>query len=121
MLPKHIFLYIILLFSIIFLLPPVVEATPPQDIQIFYDGIQQALQVTIIHHSNFPNYHYIKKVTILKNGKPFGEFTYKGQPDKNTVSHSYPAIVSPGDVFDVTAKCNLYGLKTVKFTVPQPK
>jgi desulfoferrodoxin (superoxide reductase-like protein) len=94
------------------------QATAPSDVKCAYDAAAQTLQVTITHPSLFPTSHYIKNVEIRKEGKVILSQDYKQQPDAPAFSYTYKIQVAPGDVLDVKATCNLWGSKTVKFTVP---
>lgn len=103
----------------VWLLPcGVAQAHGPSDLKCSYDAASQTLQVTITHSSPVPNSHYIKKVEISKDKKVLLSQDYKSQPEAPAFSYSYRIPLAPGDVLDVKATCNLWGSKTVKYTVP---
>ena len=113
----------IILFALFALLPlltvnPITAyANPPKDVTLVYNSASQTLEVTIVHESASPSWHYIKKVEIAKNGKSVGVNDYKSQPDKTKYVYSYKVQAVQNDVLEVTATCNIYGSKAVKLTV----
>jgi desulfoferrodoxin (superoxide reductase-like protein) len=110
----------IILFALLSLLtvsPITAYAHPPKDITLLYNSASQTLEVTIVHESASPSWHYIKKVEITKNGKAIGVYEYKSQPDKSPFVYSYTAPGAPDEVLEVTATCNIYGSKAVKLTI----
>ncbi len=103
----------------VWLLPcGVAQAHAPGDVKCSYDAASQTLQVTITHSSPIPTSHYIKNVEIRKDKKVIVSQDYKSQPEAPAFSYSYRIQLAPGDVLDVKATCNLWGSKTVKYTVP---
>jgi hypothetical protein len=98
-------------------LPADANATPPSNVQLAYNMSDQILAVTITHASFMTGIHYIKIVQIKKNGQLIGANTYKNQPDKKDFTYYYKIPASPGDVFEITASCSIYGSKTVKLSV----
>ena len=113
----------IILFALFALLPlltvsPIAAyAHPPKDLTLVYNSASQTLEVTIVHESASPSWHYIKKVEIIMNGKSIGVNDYKSQPDKSKFVYSYKVQAVQNDVLEVTATCNIHGSKTVKLTV----
>jgi desulfoferrodoxin (superoxide reductase-like protein) len=113
----------IILFTLFALLPlltvsPITAyANPPKDVTLVYNSASQTLEVTIVHESGSPTWHYIKKVEIVKNAKSIGIYEYKSQPDKSKFVYSYKVSGAMDDVLEVTATCNIHGSKTVKLTV----
>ena len=98
-------------------LSPASFATSPQDVKLEYDAGTQMLTVTITHPSSFPSYHYIKNVSVTKNGADVMKNTYESQPDTDTFSYTYKVPAAEGETLEVTATCSLYGYKTVNMTV----
>lgn len=101
----------------IFSFPWTAMAHPPKTISAEYDPATQNLTIRIDHGSFAPAMHYINKVEIKKNGETVLSKSYKGQPDKNPFDYIYNIPAREGDVFDVTATCNLYGSKTASIKV----
>jgi hypothetical protein len=108
---------VFLLFLSLVIYPISAYATAPKDLKLVYDSNAQTLHVTITHQSPVPTFHYIKKVEIKKNGEVVSTNIYKNQPDKSTFSYTYTIPAEEGDVFEVTASCNLWGSKTEKVTI----
>ena len=113
----------IILFALFALLPlltlsPITAyAHPPKDVTLVYNSALQIVEVTIVHESASPTWHYINKVEITKNGTSIGVNEYKSQPDKTKFVYSYKVQAVQNDVLEVTATCNIRGSKTVKLTV----
>lgn len=97
--------------------PVTVYAHPPKDLQLVYDMSKKSLTVTIIHPSFLPSAHYVKLVTVKKNGSELNTYHYKSQPDKNTFTYAYEIPASPGDTLEVTAECNMFGSKSAQVKV----
>jgi hypothetical protein len=108
----------VLILSILCCLCPQTSfATTPQDVKLEYDAGTQMLTVTITHPSSFPSRHYIKTVSITKNGAGVMKNTYESQPDTDTFSYTYKVPAAEGESLEVTATCSWYGYKTVNMTV----
>jgi desulfoferrodoxin (superoxide reductase-like protein) len=106
-----------IVFPLLTLSPITAYANPPKDVTLVYNSASQTLEVTIVHESAFPSWHYIKKVEITVNGKSISVNDYKSQPDKTKYVYSYKVQAVQNDVLEVTATCNIYGSKAVKLTV----
>lgn len=108
------------LIAVIFCLaivPITATAHPPESITLDYNLSSKTLIVTIVHNTSSPNSHYINKVTLKKNGKPTGSYTYQNQSDSSEVIYTYKIPANIGDTFEVTASCNRYGTKTATLIV----
>jgi len=106
-----------IVFPLLTLSPITAYANPPKDVTLVYNSASQTLEVTIVHESASPSWHYIKKVEITVNGKSISVNDYKSQPDKTKYVYSYKVQAVQNDVLEVTATCNIYGSKAVKLTV----
>ncbi|MDD1679761.1 MAG: hypothetical protein LUO93_11340 [Methanomicrobiales archaeon] len=104
------FLFLVLgaILSILFVCQPVF-AHPPSALSFSYNQTDQELTVTITHGVRDKSTHYIREVTIRKNGVPLFNQTYTSQPTATVFSYSYPLSTQDGDRVEVTATCNLYG------------
>ena len=94
------------------IIPMTAKAHPPESVTLGYNLSSKTLTVTIVHNSSSPNSHYINKVTLKKNGKPAGSYTYQNQPDPSEVIYTYKIPANIGDTFEVTAFCSKFGTKT---------
>jgi len=92
-------------------------ANAPKNVVLEYDAASQTLSVAITHPSAFPTWHYIKTVSIKKNGADVSTNTYDKQPDADTYTYKYKVEAKAGDKIEVTATCSLFGHKTVEMTV----
>jgi len=114
---KGYFICILILFACCLIHPAASLANAPQDVKLDYDAKSQMLNVTITHKSPFPNFHYIKKVEITKNGNIQSTKQYKNQPDQATFTYSYNIPAAAGETLEATASCSLFGSRTVNLTV----
>jgi hypothetical protein len=112
---------IAVLFSTVALLSPSVShATPPSLVEPTYDLAAKTLSVRIRHWSLVNSLHYIKSVEIKLNGTLVSTNKYHGQPGAE-FTYTYQLAASPGDVIEVTARCNLWGSRTVELTIAKPE
>jgi hypothetical protein len=95
-------------------LPHVAFAHSPDKVEVFYDFKAQTLIVKITHPSNNPGRHFIKEVTVKKNGAVVQQTAYNKQ-DGDVFTYSYKMPVKGEDVIEVTAVCSIQGSKTVKY------
>ena len=116
---RSIFLQVVL-FVFLFLCfsPQISYATAPKSVNLIYDMKTQTLSVTIDHYTLSAGMHHIKSVEIKKNGTFISKNTYKTQPTGSIFTYTYVIPAKKGDVFEVTATCNLWGHMTSTYTVP---
>lgn len=112
----HIFL-LILSFLALSLWPTVAQAHGPNGVLLRYDSDARTLRVDISHSVSNPQKHYVKKVTITKNGEPVTVHEYTGQPETSSFTYTYPMEAKEGDTLKATADCNYFGSKTGEITV----
>jgi outer membrane protein OmpA-like peptidoglycan-associated protein len=110
-----IFIFFFLCFS-----PQFSYATAPKSVDLIYDMSTQTLSVTINHPTLFASIHHIKYVEIKKNGATISKNKYGTQPTSSIFTYTYNIAAENGDVFDVTASCNLWGKKTSTLVVVAP-
>ena len=115
--PKAYIFCMLLCFLAIFFCPAATYAHGPGDVILNYDSDSQILSVTISHSVSNPQKHYIKKITITKNGKPLETYEYKSQPDPSSFTYTYNVKAKEGDTLKVKAKCNYFGSKTRELTI----
>jgi hypothetical protein len=101
------------------LLPSISHANGPSLVEPTYDLAAKSLSVKIRHRSLVDSLHYIKYVEIKVNGTLPLTNKYDKQPGSE-YTYTYNVAASPGDVIEVTAKCNLWGSRTVGLTIPRP-
>lgn len=102
-----IFIFFFLCFS-----PQFSYATAPKSVDLIYDMNAQTLSVTINHPTLSASMHHIKYVKIEKNGATISKNKYDTQPKGSIFTYTYNIPAEKGDVFNVTATCNLWGHKT---------
>ncbi len=110
-----IFIFFFLCFS-----PQFSYATAPKSVDLIYDMSTQTLSVTINHPTLIAGIHHIKYVEIKKNGVTISKDKYGTQPTGSIFTYTYNIAAEKGDVFDVTASCNLWGKKTSTLVVVAP-
>jgi OOP family OmpA-OmpF porin len=101
------FIFFFLCFS-----PQFSYATAPKSVDLIYDTTTQTLSVTINHQTLFASMHHIKYVEIKKNGTIININKYGTQSTGSIFTYTYKIPAEKGDVFEVTATCNLWGHKT---------
>ena len=109
----------VLFSTVALLLPSVSHATAPSLVEPTYDLATETLSVRIRHWSLVNSLHYIKSVEIKVNGALVSTNKYDRQPGAEFI-YTYHVAASPGDVIEVTARCNLWGSRTVELTIPEP-
>ena len=83
---------LVILVSALFVLslPHLAQAHNPQKVDVSYDFASQTLIVKITHASNNPDKHFVKEVTVKKNGQVVQRGTYTRQAgDTFTYTYSY--------------------------------
>jgi len=116
---RSIFLQVVLfVFFFLCFNPALSYATAPKSVNLIYDMKTQILSVTIDHFTLAASLHHIESVEIKKNGELINKNMYKTQPTTSIFTYTYMIPVAKGDVFEVTATCNLWGHKTSTLTVP---
>jgi hypothetical protein len=103
-------------FALLVVFPGPAAAHAPREVKLTYDTSTQTLTAAVTH-SPFASFHYVKKVEVMKNGKPAAVQEYSSQ-SAETFTYSVKVEAAPGDVLEVTASCSLFGSKTEKLTVP---
>jgi hypothetical protein len=107
------FVFFFLCFS-----PQLSHATAPKSVNLIYDVKTQTLSVTIDHFTLSAGMHHIESVDIKKNGMLSSNNKYNTQPTSSIFTYTYLIPAAKGDVFEVTATCNMWGQKTSTFIVP---
>ncbi len=110
--------FVLLIFLFMCFSPQLSYSTAPKSVDLTYDMNTQTLSVKIDHYSLAPGSHYIESVEIKKNGTSLSMNKYDKQPTDSVFTYTYKIPAVKGDVFEVTATCNLWGSKTVTFAVP---
>jgi len=103
---------VLLIFLFLCFSPQFSCASAPKSVDLIYDMSTQNLSVTINHQTLFAGMHHIKYVEIKKNGMLISKNIYGTQPTGSIFTYTYNIPVQKGDVFEVTAICNLWGHKT---------
>jgi hypothetical protein len=105
-----------LLVSALFILglPYMVSANSPEAMRIFYDFKTQTLSVTITHPSKNPGTHFVKEVTVKKNGQLIQRGVYTKQ-EGDVFTYTYALAATADDTIEVTAVCSVSGSLTKKY------
>jgi len=110
--------FVFFIFSFLCFTPQLSYSTAPKSVELSYDLNSQTLSVNITHNTLAANMHHVKYVEIKYNGAYISKNKYDTQPTDSTFTYTYKLPAIKGDVFEVTAKCNLWGQKTSTLTVP---
>ncbi len=103
----------------LFFIAGAVSAHSPQDVQFSYHEMTGNLSVSITHVVDAPIAHHIKEVIIKKNGVVIRTEYYDTQPLASLpFTYNYMVPVSPGDVLDATAVCNIAGSASARLIIP---
>ena len=103
----------------LFFIAGAVSAHSPQDVQLSYHEMTGNLSVSITHVVDAPLAHHIKEVIIKKNGVVIRTEYYDTQPSASLpFTYNYMVPVSPGDVLDATAVCNIAGSASERLIIP---
>ena len=99
-----------LVFLAVFMIASIAYAHPPSDIKITFDPKTKMLQAVIMHNTNNPISHYIKKVDVGLNGKEIigHNIPREDNNETQTVSYLIPDI-KDGDILSVEAYCSISG------------
>lgn len=113
-----IFLIIFVFFAVV----SVAYAHPPSDIRITFDPKTKMLQAIIIHNTNDPNSHYIKKVDVGLNGKEIigHMISREDNYETQTVLYLIPDV-KDGDVISVEGYCSISGKLKKEITARNEK
>lgn len=102
---------------IIIVLPSM--AHPPSEISISFSAETHQLEVNISHEVRDAGDHYIDELVIMINGREIIRQTCLSQMEKKKQRLSYVLpSAKTGDKIEVTARCNKYGNKTMKYMIP---
>ena len=103
------------IFLVFMSLPALAHA--PRELNLAYDFPNQTLTVSIEHWAVSPTVHFVEKVEVFKNEKKVESKEYQSQPDSEKFTYTYKIEAKEGDVFNVVAKCSVFGTTTAKLTV----
>jgi hypothetical protein len=111
LIPSHSILFLFFIFC--FFYPQLVNAHPPESVQLEYDSSSQTLKVMITHDTSSPDKHFVQSVVIVRSGIIVSTANYNSQPEKSSFTYSYDDLpAQDGDTFDVTVSCSISGNKT---------
>ncbi|MDD3626255.1 MAG: hypothetical protein PHV06_02935 [bacterium] len=98
-----------------------VFAHAPSEIEARFDNDTKILSVLITHSVKDNSKHYTEEVKVELNGKEIivQKFWYQDDNSKTDLKYKIQ-IAKPGDKIVIKAKCNISGVKTLTYTVPEP-
>jgi thymidine kinase len=79
-----------------------------------YNYKAQILSVEITHPSKSTGTHYVKEVTVKKNGQLVSRGAYTKQ-EGDVFTYTFPLAATADDVIEVTAICSVGGARTQKY------
>lgn len=113
---KRIFLAFVFLFFMI----SFVNATPPGDLQLQYDLVEQNLLVSMRHPTAELREHYIRTITVVVNNETPEIHRLPFQRSASQVKTSIFLDLKPGDSVHVQASCSLGGSAEADLIIPFP-
>ncbi|MFA6357900.1 MAG: hypothetical protein WCY09_04450 [Candidatus Omnitrophota bacterium] len=115
---KKIVMFLVIFMSVV----SAAYAHPPSDIKIDFDPNTKILKAIIMHNTNNPLTHYIKKVDVGLNGKEIIEQVISREDnfENQTVSYLIPDV-KDGDILSVEGYCSISGKLLKEITVKAGK
>ncbi len=95
-----------------------VNATPPNDLQLQYDPIEQNLAISMHHPTAELREHYIRTITVTVNNEKPEIHRLPFQRSASEVKVSIFLDLKPGDVVQVKASCSLGGSADADLVIP---
>lgn len=94
----------------IILISSIAYATPPNAIHAKYDLNRSELIATVQHPVSRKSDHFIREVTVYRNGMEVGRQDFKAQVShRNQTMPPFKFTVNSGDVILITAACSKGG------------
>ncbi len=113
---RNIFLIVLLAFFLIGIGSPVI-AHPPGQIVAEFDLESNILSVKVTHNVGGDPIHYIESLKVIYNAKEIiSQQISKQLGDLQTFLYFIPEA-KKGDEIEIEAVCNIFGEKSVKFTI----
>lgn len=93
-------------------------AHSPSQITLSYDADKKNLHVEMQHVTKNPRKHFIRKLSIAKNGKEIDSRAYVQQTTAAMLIEDIPLEAVTGDVVRIEAICNEAGRKEATLVIP---
>ncbi|MCB9757468.1 MAG: hypothetical protein H6753_03480 [Candidatus Omnitrophica bacterium] len=102
----------------LFLMVSIVPATPPNDLQLQYDPVEQNLAISMHHPTAELREHYIRTITVTVNNEKPEIHRLPFQRSASEVKISIFLDLKPGDAVHVKASCSLGGSAEADLVIP---
>lgn len=109
---------ILFVVTLLFVISPLANASPPRDLQLKYDLSGQNLEIKMKHATIENREHYIRMITVTVNSEEPKVYRFTFQKAAALVETVIPLVLKPGDIVDVKAVCSLGGNAQAQLTVP---
>ncbi len=93
-------------------------ARPPSAVDLSYDTEKKDLHIEVHHVASNPRKHFIRKLSIDKNGQEVDSRSYAKQTTATMLIEDVPLEAVTGDVVRVEAICSEAGRKEATLVVP---
>ena len=107
-----------LAFVLLFFMVSFVNATPPNDLELQYDPIEQNLVISMNHPTAELREHYIRTITVTVNNEKPEIHRLPFQRSASQVKISFFLDLKPGDAVHVQASCSLGGSAEADLVIP---
>ena len=109
---------IFLVFALLFFIVPIVQATPPRDLQLQYDPVEQNLVISMHHPTVELREHYIRTIMVTVNNEKPEIHRLPFQRFASEVNLSIFLDLKPGDMVHVKASCSRGGSAEADLVIP---
>jgi hypothetical protein len=110
---------IILFFVVLlFLVPKLVGAHPPSNMELEYDSEGKLLHITMRHVTNNSRKHRIRLLVVYKNGEQFANYYLPHQVSPKGIDTESALDAESGDEIKVQAVCSEAGRKEATLIIP---
>ena len=93
-------------------------AHPPSEITLNYDAQKKNLHIEMRHVTKNPRKHFIRKLSVSKNGTEIDSRSYVQQTTAAMLIADVPLEAVPGDVLRAEAVCNTAGRNETTLVIP---
>ncbi len=96
------------------------SAHPADEISANYDHSEQLLEIEIMHNVRDAAKHFITEIKIAWNDEEIIVQKFQEQNTKEKLAICYKIYsIQPGDILEISARCNKFGTKKLEFTIPE--
>ena len=94
-------------------------ATSPTSVSVTYEKEKQILHVTASHPSDKLDKHYLRRISIEKNGVEDKSVTFPRQKLASGLDEEISYVAEAGEKLSIKINCSQGGVATAEVDVPQ--